>query len=386
MSYILDISTVVPEFQIEKESYVKFYSKALSSVSRIDINSTARKLTLLSEKTKISNRYSCIPDFKGIDHELYADGNYNQSSENRMALYKKKIMPLATKAIDKLLMQTKILSHDVTHLITVSCTGLFAPGFEFLVAEHYGLQHTEKLAINFLGCYAAIKALKHANYIAQANPDACILIISAELCSLHFYPSVSDEDILANLLFADGAAAVIVCGKESKHIKNKVVLSIDAIGSSYIPNTLELMTWNISSSAFRMFLSKNIVKAIKDNIQPVVNNFLGESASEIDYWAIHPGGVKIVQAVKESLHLTESNVVDSMNILQNYGNMSSPTILFILNRILNKIKNSVNEENKKIFACAFGPGLSIEMVRLSSVDTTPINKSKYILKNYAVEA
>ena len=131
MSYILGISTDVPEFQIEKESYVKFYSKALGSVNRIDINSTARKLTLLSEKTKINNRYSCIPDFKGIDHELYADGNYNQPSESRMALYKKKIMPLATKAIDKLLMQTKILSHDVTHLITVSCTGLFAPGFEF---------------------------------------------------------------------------------------------------------------------------------------------------------------------------------------------------------------------------------------------------------------
>jgi len=384
MSYILDISTAVPEFQIEKESYVKFYSKALGSSSRININSIARKLTLLSEKTKINNRYSCIPDFKGLKHELYADGNYNQPSESRMALYKKKIMPLATKAIDKLLMQTNIESRDVTHLITVSCTGLFAPGFEFLVAEHYGLQHTEKLAINFLGCYAAVKALKHANYIAEANPDACILIISAELCSLHFYPSDTDEDILANLLFADGAAAVIVCGNESKHIKNKVVLNIDAIGSAYIPNTLDLMTWNISSSAFRMYLSKNIVKAIKNNIQPVVTDFLNENINEIDYWAIHPGGVKIVQAVKESLQLNESSVDDSISVLQQYGNMSSPTILFILKRILNKIKNAEHIEDKKIFTCAFGPGLSIEMISLSSVDTTNINKSKYSIENYAI--
>ena len=381
MSYILDISTAVPEFRIEKEDVVRFYSQtfALGDTSHL-----TKKLNLLNKKTKINTRYSCIPDYKGNEYELYTAGNYKQPVEKRMELYKEKIMPLAAKAIDKLLIQTNIESRDVTHLITVSCTGLFAPGFEFLVAEHYGLQHTEKLAINFLGCYAAIKALKHAHYIAQANPDACILIVSAELCSLHFYPSDTDEDIIANLLFADGAAAVIVCGNESKHIKNKVVLNIDAIGSAYIPNTLDLMTWNISSSAFRMYLNKNIVKAIKDNIQPVVTDFLNENISETDYWAIHPGGVKIVEAVKESLHLNESSVDDSMSVLQQYGNMSSPTILFILKRILNKIKNAEHIENKKIFTCAFGPGLSIEMISLSSVDTALVNKLKYTRENYAI--
>jgi predicted naringenin-chalcone synthase len=111
-----------------------------------------------------------------------------------------------------------------------------------------------------------------------------------------------------------------------------------------------------------------------------------ESPDETDYWAIHPGGVRIVQAVKESLDLSESNVADSMNILQRYGNMSSPTILFILNRILNKIKNAAAFENKKIFACAFGPGLSIEMVSLSAVNTAPINKFKKTSRKYAVEA
>ncbi len=380
MSYILDISTAVPEFRIEKEDLVRFYSQAFAPG---ETSHLIQKLNFLNKKTKINTRYSCIPDYKGNEYALYTEGNYKQPVEKRMELYKEKIMPLAAKAIDKLLIQTDIEPRDITHLITVSCTGLFAPGFEFLVAEQYGLQHTEKLAINFLGCYAAIKAIKHAHYIAQANPDACILIVSAELCSLHFYPSVSDEDIVANLLFADGAAAVIVCGNESKHIKNKVVLNIDAIGSAYIPNTLELMTWNVSSSAFRMYLSKNIVKAIKDNIQPVVNDFLNEN--ETDYWAIHPGGIRIVEAVKESLHLTESNVADSMYILQEYGNMSSPTILFILSRILGKIKNAAYAENKKIFTCAFGPGLSIEMISLSSVDTTNINKFKYTTENYAVQ-
>ena len=381
MSYILDISTSVPEFSITKKDSVKFYSRALES---INANSITHKLAFLAEKTQINNRHSCIPDFNGQEYELFTDKNYNQSVEKRMALYKKKIMPLAAKTVDKLLIHNNIKPGDITHLITVSCTGLSAPGFEFWVAEYYELQHTEKLALNFLGCYAAVKALKHAHYIAQANPDACILIVSAELCSLHFYPSASDEDIVANLLFADGAAAVILCGNENKHINEKLVLNIDAIGSAYIPNTMNLMTWNISSSAFRMYLNKNIVKSIKDNIQPVVNNFLKGNTNETDYWAIHPGGIKIVQAVKESLRLNESNVEDSVHILQQYGNMSSPTILFILKRILNKIKRASDTENKKIFSCAFGPGLSIEMIRLSSVDTANVNKIKHPAQNHAV--
>lgn len=361
---------------------VNFYSRAIASAG---MDSISKKLTHLSEKTKIKNRYSCIPDFNGSAFELFTDDNFNQSVERRTAIYKEKILPLATNAIDKLLNRTKIESKEITHLITVSCTGLFAPGFEFLAAEYYGLQHTEKLALNFLGCYAAIKALKHAHYIAEANPEACILIVSAELCSLHFYPSVTNEDIVANLIFADGAAAVIVCGNDSSHVKNKVVLNIGAIGSAYIPDTLDLMTWDISSSAFRMFLSKHLVKAIKDNIEPLVNNFLDKQAVKTDYWAIHPGGVRIVEAVKDQLGLTENDTEDSMSILEEYGNMSSPTILFIIDRIFKKIKKAPHVENKNIFTCAFGPGLTIEMIYLSSVDTSNVYNQKYLTKNHAVQ-
>ncbi|MDP3555927.1 MAG: type III polyketide synthase [Bacteroidota bacterium] len=379
MAYIIDIATAVPEYTVSSEELVEFYSRALLSK---DADSNKQKLTLLNEKTKIQKRYSCIPDFNGRDYELFTEKNFNQSVERRTELYKKKIMPLASMAIDKLFAKTNIKPKEVTHLITVSCTGLFAPGFEFLVAENHGLQHTEKLALNFLGCYAAIKALKHAKYIAEASPDACVLIISAELCSLHFSPSLSDEDIIANLLFADGAAATFVCGDGYKHSGNRIVLNIDEIGSSYIPNTLDLMTWDISSSAFRMYLNKKIVNSIKDNIYPVVTDFLIDSKP--DYWAIHPGGVKIVQAVKESLNLSEEDVEDSLNVLKHYGNMSSPTILFVLEKIFDKIKDTDSVENKKIFGCAFGPGLSIEMISFSSVYTSHPNKLKQI-KRHAVE-
>jgi predicted naringenin-chalcone synthase len=379
MAYIIDIATAVPEYTVSSEELVEFYSKALISKGN---DPNLQKLTLLNEKTKIQKRYSCIPDFNGKENELFTDGNFDQTVEKRTELYKKKVLPLASSAIDKLFLKTTIKPNEITHLITVSCTGLFAPGLEFLVSEKYGLQHTEKLALNFLGCYAAIKALKQAKYIAEANPDACILIICVELCSLHFSPSITDEDIIANLLFSDGAAATFVCGNDNKHSENTVILKIDEIGSSYIPNTLDLMTWDISSSAFRMYLNKNIVKSIKENIYPVVTDFLVENKP--DYWAIHPGGVKIVQAVKESLNLSKDEVEDSLNVLKDYGNMSSPTILFVLEKIFNKIKSDDYNENKKIFCCAFGPGLSIEMISFSSVLTSLPNKLKQI-KSDAVE-
>jgi alpha-pyrone synthase len=371
MANIIDIATAVPEHNVSSVELVEFYSRALLSKTE---ESTKQKLTLFNEKTKIQKRYSCVPDFNGKNYELFAEDNFDQSVEKRTELYKKKILPLASSAIDKLFLKTNVKPKEITHLITVSCTGVFAPGFEFLVAEKYGLQHAEKLALNFLGCYAAIKALKQANYIAEARPDACILIICAELCSLHFSPSLSDEDIIANLLFADGAAATFVCGKDNRHSRNKVVLNIDEIGTSYIPNTLDLMTWDISSSAFRMYLNKQIVNSIKENIYPVVTDFLAESKPH--YWAIHPGGIKIVQAVKESLNLNEDDIQDSVDVLKDYGNMSSPTILFVLEKIFEKIKKDDNVENKKVFCCAFGPGLSIEMISFSLVLNAQENNLK----------
>ncbi len=381
MSVILDISTAVPDFPIAKEDLVQFYTRSLAASGMPAIT---KKLGILMEKTKIIDRYSCIPDFKGKEQQLFTDENYIQPVERRMEVYKKMVLPLATKAIDALLLKNNIQTTDITHLITVSCTGLFAPGLEFLVADHFNLHHTEKIALNFLGCYAAIKALKHAHFIAQANPEACVLIVCVELCSLHFFPSIIDEDIVANLLFADGAAAVFVCGDESNLIKNKQVLRIETIGSACIPHSGDLMTWDISSVAFRMYLNKHLVKTIKENIEPVVNGFLMDRRSETDYWAIHPGGVRIVEAVKDSLQLNDDNVEDSMYVLKHFGNMSSPTILFILNRILRKIRIAEHSTSKRIFGCAFGPGLTVEMIQLTSIDTNSFNYQKHSVPHYAI--
>ncbi len=380
MSSILSISTSVPGFSANKEDFLRFYTGALKPS---DPASFSHKLNFISLKTKIEKRYSCIPDFQGGASELFKGEGKVPSVEERMDIYKEKIIPLATSAIDKVFKDTGLKPSDITHLITVSCTGLTAPGIEFQLAEHYGLQHAEKIGLNFLGCYAAIKALKQAHYIASAEPHSCVLIICVELCSLHFYPSEIDEDIVANLLFADGASAALVCGDKSSHIEKKIVLRLEDIGSAYIPDTFDLMTWDISPTHFKMHLNKNIASVIKENILPVVTDFLKGHITEMDFWAIHPGGVKIVEAVRDKLNLTEENVEDSMNILKNYGNMSSPTILFILKSIFDKIKKSEEDEPKKIVACAFGPGINIEMLRLSSVNTAFQNTA--IVTDHAFE-
>jgi predicted naringenin-chalcone synthase len=382
MSYILNISTAVPEFKIEKEELTTFYSKAVLTE---DPARFAQKINFLSKKTKIETRYSCIPDFKGVNYELFNDHNYNQSVEKRMEIYNKKILPLASSAIERIFAESDVSPNEITHLITVSCTGLMAPGLEFLIAEQYGLQNTEKIALNFLGCYAALKALKHAHHIATSDPNACILIVSAELCSLHFHPSDVDEDIIANLLFSDGAAAVLMCGDKNKHIENNIVLEIADIGTAFIPDTAKLMTWGITSSAFKMFLSPDVVGAIKENIKHVVTDFLGDNMLVTDLWAIHPGGAKIVEAVQQSLELSDENVADSINVLKQYGNMSSPTILFILSSMLNNIKENKGLENKKIFACAFGPGLNVELISLLSVNPDNHYTFQHSIKKHSVQ-
>lgn len=382
MSYIVDIATAVPKYSVSNTELINFYSTAVETSGLDSIN---RKLNIISAKTKIKNRYSCIPDFNGTSKELFTDGKYEQTVERRTEVYKEKIMPLAISAIDKLLRQTNCKPNEITHLITVSCTGVFAPGFEFLVADHYSLRHTEKLGLNFLGCYAAVKAMKHAHYIASAVPSACILIVCAELCSLHFNPSITDDDILSNLLFADGAAAALVVGDEHEKSVDKTVLDISAISAASIPHTHDLMTWDISSTAFKMHLSKYIADAIRENVSGAINEFIHEASSTADYWAIHPGGVRIVNAVKGSLELTENDVQDSLAILENYGNMSSPTILFVLQRIFDKLKKDPDNENKNIVTCAFGPGLTIEMMNLTVVNTTVKSKVTKTHSDYAIQ-
>ena len=361
MAYILDIATASPAFRAEPHHLNQFYAKALEQVGETNF---LKKISFLNRKTQISCRYYAIPDVTTEEKELYKDHDFSPSVEKRMAIYKEKVTPLALSAIYKVLEKSGFDKKKITHLITVSCTGLTTPGIEFYLAKALSLEHTEKLSINFLGCYAAFKAIKAANNICIAEPDATVLVVSAELCSLHFYPSAVGEDIVANLLFADGAAAALICG-ENVPSPQKQVLAIQKTGSAFIPNTENLMTWDISSSAFRMYLSSDVVKAIKYNIENALLNFLKTAEISFDMWAVHPGGIKIVEAVQAALQLPQAKVETSIEVLRDFGNMSSATILFILEKSLAELRTQKAE--KSLLSLGFGPGLNVEMIRYLGV-------------------
>lgn len=364
MAYLYDIATAVPAHEVKTEALNLFFARVHQSDP-----SFLKKVRFLNSRTRIEKRYSCIPDFNGEHFELYAGNNFIQPVENRMRVYKEQLLPLACKAVDLLLQQSNTRPGAITHIITVSCTGLTAPGFELLLAEKYGLQHTEKTALNFLGCYAGLKALKYARYIAEAEPSACVLVVSAELCSLHFYPTGENEAIVTQLLFGDGAAAMLVCGNKFQPGKEQVVLKVNHTGSHYIPGTKELMTWDISSSAFRMHLDASVPDAIRGAVTGAVGNFSRGNA--FHHWAIHPGGIRILEAIKEQLGLTGEQVQDSLEVLKQYGNMSSATILFVLQRTLAEIRRE-GREGEHVFSCAFGPGLNMEMVSLTAINVNNI--------------
>ena len=380
MPYIADIATAVPEHMLTNDEVIAYYSGFLNNMNE---HALSQRISSLVSHSYIERRYSCLPDFNNNVRELFTTENNNPDVGKRLAVYHEKILPLAVEAVDSLLIRTRIDIKSITHIITVSCTGMSAPGLEFRLAEHYDILQTEKTALNYLGCYAAIKAIREADYIARAKPDARILVVCAELSSLHFNTSTVMEEVIANLLFADGAAALLILGDHVKAPVNEPGFHIDASATAAIPGTMDLMTWNITPTAFRMYLNRKIADSIRMNVGRVLKDFLEEDPTETDCWAIHPGGIRILKAVQEALQLPDEKMAASLEILQLYGNMSSPTVLFILQKIFSRLRKQVSVlQQQKIVACAFGPGINIEMLRLSPVSIK--QKSNYYNQAHAI--
>jgi predicted naringenin-chalcone synthase len=250
--------------------------------------------------------------------------------------------------------------HDytkITHLITVSCTGMSAPGIEIQLKQKLPLNNSvQTYAINFVGCYAFFPALKMADAFVQSNPNASVLIAAVELCTLHFQNKDSEDHLLSNALFADGAAACLVTsekfGKNSLQLLNTEQL--------LLPKGANDMAWNISSEGFLMKLSSYIPQLIDEGLTQLLTTILTSlnlNKEELKHWAVHPGGKRILEVFEKELSLNNEELRHSYETLKNYGNMSAPTIFFVLKEFLN---DSEIGQSEKLFSCGFGPGLTIE--------------------------
>lgn len=360
------IGTASPQYRIEQAKIAEFMALA----HHFDQKEKQRLLALY-RATGIQHRYAVIPDYgKTVGSYRFYPNNENldpfPATKARMELYKKEALPLAEAACEACLTQNVPVSYDeITHLITVSCTGMYAPGLDIDLINTLGLNPAiQRFCINFMGCYAAFNAIKLGHAICSANTDAKVLIVCVELCSLHFQKLPSEDNLLANALFGDGAAAVIM---ESEPESGKA-LSVQSFHCGLIPQGAKDMAWGIGDFGFEMTLSAYVPEVIKGGIRMLISQLkerLVVPVQRFDKYAIHPGGKKILQVIERELNIESGDNCYAYEILKEFGNMSSPTILFVLKLLFDDI--SANDQGQNVLGLAFGPGLTLESMVLKVV-------------------
>ena len=360
MSKIISIGTAVPGC-MHKQSGILDFMQRVYALNEDD----KRKLKFLYRQGGIDTRYSVIPDYSlpAAEWEFYSPTENLEpfpKLEKRMQWYQQYAAQLSMGAIEKCL--EKIPGQTITHLITVSCTGMSAPGLDLELLELLNLPATTfRTSVNFMGCYAAIHALKIADAFCKADKKANVMIVCAELCTLHFQKEHTVDNMTSSMLFADGAAAVLVTGNEA--IEG---LTIDNFYSMVSLKGKKDMAWELSSKGFLMTLSGYVADMIEEDFDVLVEGALTAanlSKENITQWCIHPGGKKILEAVHKSLGFTNGQLQPCYDVLKDYGNMSSPTVLFVLEKIMDALNK---KEKNTIFGAAFGPGLTMETFILSA--------------------
>ena len=357
---IQSIGTAVPPYRCNQTELATFMSRHLQLDKR-----QSRNLHILFATSGIRHRHSVIPDYiSAIEDFTFFPKNtalepFPGTSE-RMEFYRKEALGLASSAVDNCFSALEEDLQAVTHLITVSCTGMYAPGLDIDLVEQLDLRtDVERTAINFMGCYAAFNALKLANHIAANDAQARVLMVAVELCSLHFQKSDDEDSLLSNALFSDGAAAAVVSGEPI----NKTHLSLENFYSDLALEGKEEMGWFIRDLGFEMKLTAEVPAMIKTGIGKLTAQLLSRMADHnIRHYAIHPGGRKILEVIEEELKISQENNEASRRVLAEYGNMSSPTVLFVLKDLLGKLDQQHHDED--ILSFAFGPGLTLESMLL----------------------
>jgi alpha-pyrone synthase len=341
-AFINRIATALPPHDVH-EGFLDFGRRMLSS--------DTRRLALfnrMAERSGIAHRYSIFePEGEGDASHFYLPGAFPGTGA-RMKLFERFAPGLACQATERLLAGED--RNRVTHLIVTCCTGLFAPGIDLQLVERCGLNPgIERTFVGFMGCYAAINALKLARHIVRSEPAARVLTLNLELCTLHLHETTDLEEILSFLLFGDGCAAALISS-------DPVGVRMDSFTAALVPDTTELIRWNIREQGFDMVLSGGVPGAIRNGLARARSSFLDESP--IDLWAVHPGGRTVLDAVEAALELPPCALSVSRGVLSDFGNMSSSTVMFVLERLMRDAAPGSSG-----CAMAFGPGLVAETMR-----------------------
>ncbi|HUX45712.1 MAG TPA: type III polyketide synthase [Terracidiphilus sp.] len=350
-AYLNRIATAVPEHDVH-DAFVVFAEQMLANPR---LHTVFRRMV---SRAKIAHRYSFLNARKGSGqfssqdaNEFYRLGNFPNTAR-RMELFEQNAPLLMRKAVDQLALNEKERS-GITHVLVTCCTGLYAPGLDFEIVDHLGLSAgVERTMVGFMGCYAAINALKLARHIVRSDPKAGVLMVNLELCTLHFQETQELEQVLSFLVFADGAAASMISAREQG-------FALDSFKAVTVPETRGLITWKIRGLGFDMLLSGKVPAELGRALH---ESGLMAEREGIDLWAVHPGGRSILDAVEKGLELPVDALNASREVLSCFGNMSSATVMFVLQRMMQQAR-----PGQRGCAMSFGPGLTAETMRFHGV-------------------
>ncbi|GMU93768.1 MAG: chalcone synthase [Candidatus Hydrogenedentota bacterium] len=351
---ILGQGTALPPHSIGMEESVQYAKKVCQTPEQ------ERQLTILYRMTGVQRRNTCVLDGpEGLTdrHSFFpipANENmkHGPSIRTRMEKYEKESLPLAVEASKCALHESGVLPEAITHLITVSCSGFAAPGVDIGLIKQLGLPRTcQRTHVGFMGCHGALNGLRVARGFVESDPKARVLLCAVELCSLHYHYGWTPEQLVANALFSDGSAAIVGAATDNG------TWQIAGTGSCLVPDSEDAMTWRIGNNGFIMSLSSRVPELIGSYLRPWMEQWLADHGlrlPDVKSWAVHPGGPRILGSVTKALNLPKDAVDVSKEVLRDHGNMSSPTILFILKRL--------RAQNAPLpcVALGFGPGLMAE--------------------------
>jgi predicted naringenin-chalcone synthase len=370
--HIHRIETALPE-----TSYAQEWACELMQEHATERKGMRRIIRSIYRNSGIERRHSVVNDLggEGVDPLfLLPDGTRRPTpgTGERNDVYSREASELYVKVARALVDGTEgFHPEDVTHVITISCTGFYAPGPDFDVVRALGLPGpTQRFHVGFMGCYAAFPGLRMARAFCEADPDAVVLVLSVELCTLHLQFTDNTDDLIAGAVFADGASGALVSARTPRRRPGQEANDASAGGSGALeilsfhgdlaPEGREDMAWTLGDQGFRMRLSTYVPKIIEANLASTLGGLFGSAGlqpSDVEWWAVHPGGRAVLDAVQDGMGLRDEQIAASRAVLRDCGNMSSATILFVLKELLESSRPSADQ---RILAMAFGPGLTIE--------------------------
>jgi predicted naringenin-chalcone synthase len=360
---LIDIATASPPFKVDQSVAASELKKRMAGSPAV-----GRMIDMAAHHSGIAQRFFVVPDGdERAEKKFYSNGSgyFSPDTKTRMIEYERWSKELAGKAVADVLANNAVGANEIKRLITVSCTGFFAPGLDYYLIDRFSIPaDVKRTNIGFMGCAASLigfnSVLESMSLLRDAKSKT--LLVSIELCSLHLQIEPTRDNILANMIFADGCAAALF---DNAQVSNgKKGMQILSTASYLFQHSSEYMGWKIGNFGFEMILSSELPKIILNEAVPQVLGILAKQNIPVDritHWALHPGGRAILDSLQNGLRLSDEQMVPSRTVLNTYGNLSSASILFVLKELL---KNAVLKKNEFVCTVAFGPGLTMEVALL----------------------